>query len=402
MVADQDDLLPREEAVDRVRRLRDGSLGGQATERVTPGEGISGRTLAEDIVAGLDSPSHDVATMDGYALAAPPTYPLEIVDQVYAEDDPPEIAEGEAVAIATGAPLPTGANAVLRSEEATVADGRLTGAAVSPGTYTYRQGTNISDGDRLFEAGERLGAEDAILLAELGVEAVEVYEPFTVGVLATGSEIDADPSRDFDSAMLLELLRAWGARPTGEGTVPDDLDAVRERIEALAADYDVVVTTGGTSVGSHDYVIDAVDQLGDIAFHRVRIRPGKPLAFGDLEDAIAIAIPGKPVGAFTVASLVARPFFVPDGPLPGVEARCAVSVGVGEPGFEYAIPVTLENGTARPLGHRSSALQIYDDVFDPSVLSSATSATRADGMVITETGIEAGETVTVIPFDVIG
>lgn len=402
MVADQDDLIPRPEAVERVRDRRRHVLEDRSTETITPGDGIHGRTLATDIVADADIPAHDVATMDGYALRVPADYPLEVVDAVYAEDDPPTIDPSEAVEIATGGRLPAQANAVLRREDATVEDGRLSGPDLDPGTYTYRQGTNVSAGEVLFEAGERLDARDAILLAELGIDSVPVYEPFSVAVLATGSEISEDASRDFDSAMLQELFRAWGTRPRFEGVVPDDLDVVRDRIEALAVDYDVVVTTGGTSVGAHDYVIEALDAVGEIKFHRVRLRPGKPLAFAALDETTAIAIPGKPLGAYTVTSLVVREFFVSDGSLPGIDATCPVAVEIGDPGFEYAIPVTLEGDEARPLGHASSPLQIYEDVFDPSVLSSATRATRADGMVLRETGIEAGETVTVIPYDYFG
>lgn len=398
MVADQDDLISRQTAIERIRDHRAHVLDGRSTEFVTPGDGIHGRTLATDIVADADSPAHDVATMDGYALRAPASYPLDVVDAVYAEDDPPPMGPGEAVEIATGGRLPERANAVLRREDATVEDGRLSGPDLEPGTYTYRRGRNVSAGEVLFEAGERLDARDAILLAEMGVESVEVYEPFSVAVLATGSEIAEDASRDYDSAMLLELLRAWGVRPRFDGVVPDDLDVVSDRIETLGSDYDVVVTTGGTSVGAHDYVVEALDELGEILFHRVRVRPGKPLAVADLGGTTAIAIPGKPLGAYTATSLVARAFFVPDGQLPGVEATCPVAVDIGDPGFEYAIPVTLDGDEARPLGHVSSPLQVYGDVFDPSVLSSATRSTRADGMVLRETGIDAGETVTVVPY----
>ncbi|MFT4964892.1 MAG: molybdopterin molybdotransferase [Halobacteriales archaeon] len=401
MDGDHADLVSREDAAERILDASSTLLDGQETTTVAPGDGIRGRTLAQEVIAGRDVPADDHATMDGFAFEAPPEYPLEVVDSVYPEDDPPSIEAGEAVRIATGAPLPKRANAVLRSEEAEVENGRLTGTDVDPGTYTYERGSNVSEGDRLFATGERLGAKDAILLDDLSIDAVTVYAKLRVGVLATGSEIHEDPSRDNDSMMLVELLRAWGAEPTFEGTVPDEYDVVRDRIATLASQYDVVVTTGGTSVGPKDYVVRALDDLGSIDFHRVRIRPGKPLALAKLDDAVAFAIPGKPIGAYTVATLVVRPFFAGETDLPTVKATCAVDVDVGTADFEYAIPVELSNGEAVPLGHPTSALNVYDQVFDPSVLSSSTRASRADGAILTDSGITAGETVTVVPSNVL-
>jgi molybdopterin molybdotransferase len=204
-------------------------------------------------------------------------------------------------------------------------------------------------------------------------------------------------------------VESWGHDSTYEGTVPDEYDRVRDRIETLAQRYDVVLTTGGTSVGEKDYVIRSLEDLGEVDFHRVAIRPGKPIAAAELpaQDATAFAIPGKPVGAHTIASLVMRPYFVGERTgVPSVPAEFARDVGIGPAGFEYAIPVTLEPGegevpTAMPLGHADSALSVYSDTFDPSVLSSSTRATRADGFVITESGLAAGETVRVHPYSTV-
>lgn len=396
---DGDDLIELDAAADRVRGLRTERLSSLETERVSL-EASAGRTLAEPIRAPVDVPARSHATMDGFAFDATDGYPLEVVDEsVYPEDEPPALEAGTAVRIATGAPLPPAANAVLKREEATVEDGRLTGPALEPGTYVYERGSNVSEGDRLFDAGERLGAKDALLLGDLEIDEVAVRERMSVGLLATGTEIHEGRHRDLDSPMLAGLVGAWGHDATYEGSVPDENDRVESRIAALARDHDVVVTTGGTSVGDKDYVIRTLASLGEVLFHRVRLRPGKPIAVARLpdHDAVAIAVPGKPVGAYLVTALVTRAFFTGDQSLPTVSARLARDIGIATPGFTYAIPVTLEDGVAMPLGHADSALPIYEETFDPSVLSSSTRASRADGFVLTKEGLTADETVKVVP-----
>jgi molybdopterin molybdotransferase len=400
---DHDEMTWREAAVETVGEVRDSTLADQSTETVGIDE-LAGRVLAESIVADADAPPHDEATMDGYAFDATDDYPLSLVDvEIYPEDDPPSIGAGEAVEIATGAPLPPEANAVLKREESTVEDGQLSGAGIEPGTYTYGRGSNVAAGDRLFAAGDRLSPKDAILLRDLGHEAVDVAERFSTAVIATGTEIHEGTQSDLDSPMLAGLVRSWGHEATYEGTVPDEYDRVKSTIADCADRYDVVLTTGGTSVGYKDYVVRALRDLGTVHFHRVRIRPGKPIALATLpdHDAVVFAIPGKPVGAHTITTLVARPFFTGRTDLATVEATLAVDVDLGPAGFEYAVPVTLDAGTATPLGHVDSPLSVYEDVFDPSVLSSSTRAVCADGFVLTQADLSANESVDVVPYPVV-
>ncbi|TKX77029.1 molybdopterin molybdenumtransferase MoeA, partial [Halorubrum sp. SD626R] len=225
----------------------------------------------------------------------------------------------------------------------------------------------------------------------------------SVGLLATGTEIHEGRHTDLDSPMLAGLVDGWGGEATYEGTVPDEYDRVRDRIAGLADEHDVVMTTGGTSVGDKDYVVRALRELGTVLFHRVALRPGKPIAVATLDerDAVVFAIPGKPVGAHAVTSLVARPFFTGSTALPTVDAAMTSDVGIAVPGFTYAVPVTLADGEALPLGHVDSPLSVYEEAFDPSVLSSSTRATRADGFVLTESALSAGEAVDVVPYPVV-
>lgn len=403
MPGEYDELVARDAAVTRVLERRASALDAQATEEVDIST-IAGRVLAEDIIADTDSPAVSHATMDGFAFDATDAYPLQVIEtEIFPEDEPPAITAGQAVRIATGAPLPDGANAVLKREEARVEDGQLWGAEIEPGTYTYERGSNLARGETVFEAGERLSPKDAILLRDLGAESVDVYTPFSVGVLATGTEIHEGRSKDLDSPMLAGLVEAWGHSAAYAGSVPDEYDVVLDRVRTLAGEHDVVLTTGGTSVGKKDYAVRVLAELGIVDFHGVLIRPGKPIAVGALpeQDTTVFAIPGKPVGAHTITVLIARPFFTGRTELAKTDASLARSVDVPTPGFEYAVPVTLADGEAFPLGHVDSPLQVYRDEFDPSVLSSSTRATRADGFFITGSGVKQGESVRVIPYSVV-
>lgn len=398
------DLVTRSEACRHVRNLREELLGGHPTIALALDE-ISNATLATDITATTAMPAESHATMDGFTFDAMADYPHQVVDQeVFPEDEPGSLEPGQAVRIATGAPLPDGANTVLKREDATVQDGELTGTEVSPGTYVYERGSNVEAGELVFEAGERLSPKDAILLRNLGYETVDVYRRFSVGILATGTEIHEGRHSDLDSPMLAALIRSWGHEATIEGSVPDDPARVRERIRELAEGYDVIVTTGGTSVGHKDHVISSLAELGEVVVHRVRIRPGRPIAVARLpeQDAMAFAIPGKPIGAHVISTLVMRPFFTGTaGELPTITARITCDLDIGAEGFEYVVPIELSGGRATPLGHGSSPLSVYDDVFDPSVLSSSTRASRADGFFITETAVEAEDQVNVVPYPVV-
>lgn len=400
-MAEYDEMLWRENAVNRVLSLRAAVLSDQPTETVGL-DAVAGRVTAESITANRDVPDSDYATMDGYALDAADGYPLTVVsDETFPEDEGAALDVGETVRIATGAPLPERANAVLKREEASVEDGELTGPALEPGTDVYERGSNVARGEELFTTGELLSPKDSILLGDLHHEDVRVRERFSTAVLATGTEIHEGERQDLDSNMLTGLVRAWGHEATDEGSVPDESDRVRDRLAGLVAEYDVVLTSGGTSVGKKDYVVRALADLGEVLFHQVRVRPGKPVAVAQSDEGVFFAIPGKPVGAHTVASTVARPFFTGSGLLPTEAATVTADVELGPEGFEYAIPVVRDGRKAVPLGHISSELPVYETTFDPSVLSSSTRVTRADGLVLTRSALSAGETVSVVPYPVL-
>ena len=392
-------FVTRSRATAILQSLRERTIESLGTTTVEPGAGIRNRVVAAPVTAAADRPEYDRAMMDGYAVAADATQPLAVTEDVFPEDDRPTVPADTAVRITTGAPLPETADAVIRAEDAIVEGGQLRGPSVESGEYTYRQGSNVRAGERVYDVGARLAARDAILLKDLEVDAVPVYRPFSVAVLATGTEITEDPSMDRDSEMLLELFDAWGAEATIEGVVPDEPDAVASSIESLAAEYDVVATTGGTSQGSKDYVLSALESLGEVQFHGLQFRPGKSLGVADLDSAVAFAVPGKPFAAYTVTAFVLRTFFTGESRLPTVEGVCPVDVGIPNPDFTYAIPATLNGEEVVPLGHESSSVPIYGNVFKTTALSSVTRIARADGAILATDPIGAGEQVTVVPYE---
>lgn len=415
------DPASRPAAVDAVLSLRQRHLESTPTTTARPA-GVSGRVLADRIEAPRDDPATDRSTMDGYAVSTADGSPWRVTrTEVYPEDEQPEMGADEAVSVATGGRLPERADAVLKREDTELAGKELTGPAVEPGTNVYARGSNLEAGESLFERGERLLPKDAVLLDDIGVEELLVRRRWSVGVLATGSELAAGDRTDRDSNMLVALARSLGHEATLEGVVADDPEAIRERIATLGRKHDVVLTSGGTSVGSRDHVGRALADIGDVLVDGTTTRPGKSVTVARLADAVAVALPGRPVACHVGAVLYVRPLLTGRRDLPGVRAKATTAIDLGPDG-ECAVPVTLDHskeraesagGSARPgegacgswrTGGECLARPVDADpraeryTFRPSLLSSMTRATRADGFLLLEKGVEAGETVTIAPF----
>ncbi|WP_049903752.1 molybdopterin molybdotransferase MoeA [Halococcus agarilyticus] len=392
-------LVLRSVAVERITEARSTALADVATVSVEL-DAIAGRVLAEDVHAPRDVPPHDYATMDGYAAVADDDPPLAVVGEVAPEDEPPEIDPETAVRIATGAPLPSRADAVLKREDATVADGQLTTWDLATGTNVHCRGTTAEADERLFAAGDRLAPRHAALCRDVGIDTLPVRERFTVGIVATGTEIHEGRQPDRDSEFLANLVRSWGHVPADLRTVPDDPAAVRETIEDVTANHDIVLTTGGTSVGTADHVSSALAEH-DPLFAGVRLRPGRPVTAAVVDGIPVVALPGKPIAAHTAAVLVARPLFTGESDLPTVTATPEHHVEIPDVDREYAVPVVVTDGRATALGHVDSSLSLYDERFRPGLVAASTRTTLADGFVLTETALEPDESVEVVPYPVV-
>ena len=279
------------------------------------------RVLAERVVAGEDVPPFANTAMDGYAVRAVDTagapVQLEVVGTLAAGSAPDvEVGPGQAVRIMTGAPIPTGADAVVMVERTSTADGTSVTieVAATSGDHIRRAGDDISSGQAVFEPGDELTPGHLGVLASLGFEQVRVVPPARVGVLSTGDELTTGPTplrpgqiRDSNRPTLLAMLREAGCVPVDLGSVADDEPAIRKAIEQGLAGCDALVTSGGVSVGDFDYVKAVLKDLGQMNWWQVAVKPAKPLAFGVVSGRPVFGLPGNPVSSMVSFELFARP-----------------------------------------------------------------------------------------------
>jgi molybdopterin molybdotransferase len=272
------------------------------------------------------------------------------------------VAPGEAARVHTGSPVPEGADAVVMVENSdTLSQGGATEVelfdAVAVGENVAPVGEDIERGQRLFEPGQRLRPSDLGLLRAAGLDAVRAYERPTVGVVPTGDEVverDPDPGEVIGTNGLTvsRLVGRWGGVATERQPVPDDREALRAAVERDLT-KDVIVTTGGSSVGERDLVPEVVDDLGEVLVHGVALKPGHPVALGVVHDTPVVLLPGYPVACIVNAVQLLRPVLKYRGhlPLPAhptTEARLGGKIR-SEPGVRTFARVRLEDGEDGPV-----------------------------------------------------
>lgn len=368
-----------------------------------------GLVVAQDIVAPEDVPGFDRATMDGFAVRASDTFGaseglpayLEVAGEVRMGEAPPgELFPGQAYRIATGGMLPAGADAVVMVEYTEPVDERTVGVTrpVAPGENTVRRGDDIRAGEVLFAAGHRLRPQDVGLLAAAGVSRVPVLRRPRVGIITTGDEIvpvDQVPGpgqvRDVNSYTNSCLVTACGGLPVLYGIVRDDFQALRDTVARAVQETDVVVISGGSSVGARDMTARVIDSLGEpgVLFHGLAVRPGKPTIGAVVGGKAVIGLPGHPVSAMVVFDLIVRPLLHPGDRRLTVRARITRQLRSAAGREDYVrVRLTDEGGAlvAEPILGKSGLI--------------ATMA-RADGLAripLDSEGVRAGETVEVILF----
>ncbi|MGL4995568.1 MAG: molybdopterin molybdotransferase MoeA, partial [Deefgea sp.] len=286
-----------------------------AARRITEVETVpllaaNGRVLAQDVIAPIDVPGFDNSAMDGYALniddfAVPPTDFL-ISQRIAAGEVGTNFAAGEAARIFTGAPIPAGANAVAMQEVCCVSDGRVSVAMnLKSGANIRRAGEDIAAQSVVLAAGTRLGSAEIGLAASIGMPSLPVVRALKVALLSTGDEL-VEPGTDLGAGQIYNsnryaintLLQTLGCVVSDFGIVADDRAATIELLKTAAAEHDVVITSGGVSVGEEDHVKAAVEYLGSLDLWKIAMKPGKPFAHGRIGEADFIGLPGNPVSSF--------------------------------------------------------------------------------------------------------
>lgn len=282
------------------------------------------RVLAEDLLSGVDVPAMDNSAMDGYAvrsaeLADDKEYRLPVSQRIAAGDCGTPLQSATAARIFTGAPLPAGADAVVMQELCErQPDGsvRIHGS-VGHGDNVRRAGEDIASGAVILKKGTRLRPQEIGLAACIGAARLSVFRRVRVALLSTGNELVMPgerlrPGQRFNSNhhTLMTLLTGLGCEIADGAQLPDDRSATRRALQQAAHEADLVLTSGGVSVGEEDHVRAVVEELGHLDLWRVAIKPGKPLAFGRIGLAAFIGLPGNPVSAFVTFCLFVRPFIL--------------------------------------------------------------------------------------------
>jgi len=315
---DGDNLRPVDEAIDELLR-RAPAL--PPVEHVALPDAL-GRVLAEPLVAPFAVPAWDNSAMDGYALRAA-DLPAEggrltLAGRIAAGDLADErLPTGHVVRIFTGAPLPVGADTVV-PQELCRPDGKgVWLPVIRPGDHVRRKGEELQAGTRVLEAGQRLRPQELGLLASFGVARVAVYRRLRVGLLSSGNEL-REPGEPLGAGQiynsnrycLLGVLRSLGLEVHDYPILIDELAASRDALALAASEWDILITSGGVSVGEEDYLKQAIRELGELHLWRLAIQPGKPLAFGEVGGKPWIGLPGNPAAALITSLVVARPFLL--------------------------------------------------------------------------------------------
>ena len=362
-----------------------------------------GRVLAEPVVSGIAVPPLDNSEMDGYAVrSADLTHvpaSLPVSQRIQAGQVGQPLAAGSAARIFTGAPIPPGCDAIVPQEATQLQADRVVVLAMpTPGQWIRPAGMDIAAGAKVLARGTRLRPPHVGLAASVGLANLTVYRRLKVGVLFTGDELamPGDPlpeGRIYNSNrfLLSALLRGLGCEVIDLGIVPDRLEPTRQALVRAAEQADLVISCGGVSVGEADYVRAAVQAEGAIDLWQIAMKPGKPLAFGQVRGVPFIGLPGNPVSGLVTFAMLARPFIL--------KRQGAIEL------LPRAIPMRADF-EVRQAGARRELLRVR--VTDQGSLQAfavqnsavLTSAAWADGLADIEVGrrVARGDEVPYLPF----
>jgi molybdopterin molybdotransferase len=334
-------LLGIDAALDLIRER----IAPVVSEEEAPLAEACGRILARDLVAAIDVPPHPNSAVDGYAVAHADLLPdrdtvLPVTGRAAAGHPLGRpAARGEAIRIFTGAPMPDGLDTVMMQEDCVVEEGRVRLApGIRKGANRRHAGEDVAKGAVALAAGRRLKPPDLGLAAALGQDRLTVFRRLRVALLSTGDEVrepgqELPPGAIYDAnrVMLMALLQGLGCAVSDLGIRPDHAEGLADTLAAASAGHDLIVTSGGVSTGEEDHVKAAIERLGRLDFWRLAIKPGRPVALGQIRGVPLIGLPGNPVAAALTFAVLARPLILR---LAGAEAVAPLLLPVMA-GFTY-------------------------------------------------------------------
>jgi len=338
------------------------------------------RILARAQRSTMDVPPMDNSAMDGYAVRVADGTKLRVAQKIMAGSVGKPLERGTAARIFTGAPIPPGADAVIMQEQVEVQGSEVVlKKTPKPGEWVRYVGSDVRKGGEILPAGKRLLPQDTGLAASVGIKTLPVHRRVKLGLFFTGDELvmpgePLAPGRIYNSNRftLRGLAEVFGCELRDYGIVPDTLEATREVLRRAASECDLIVTSGGVSVGDADYVKPAVEAEGRLLMWRIAMKPGRPLAFGTVKKAFFIGLPGNPVSSFVTFLIFVRPFLLRTQGVLDVEAKTILA----KADFDWPEP-DQRREFLRVRWNAQGGLDIYPTQ-DSAVL---TSTAWADGLV---------------------
>lgn len=312
-------LLPFDEAQEKIFQQ---ITPTDAVETVSVKEAL-GRTLGEEIISPINVPAYDNSAMDGYAIQGSDlpesgTVTLEVVGSSFA-GTPFEgtMGSGQAIRIMTGAKIPAGADTVIMQEKATREEEQVSFSSEDnhrEGENVRMAGEDMQEGEAVLQPGKALGAAELGMIASLGYGEIQVKRRIKVAFFSTGDELCSAGEAlgdgqiyDSNRYTVFSMLSNLGVELIDLGIIRDKRELIEQAFKDAAAQADVVITSGGVSVGEADFVKETLDKLGEVNFWRIAMKPGKPLAFGRIDDAWFFGLPGNPVSAMVTFLQFVRP-----------------------------------------------------------------------------------------------
>ncbi|USX11820.1 molybdopterin molybdotransferase MoeA [Oxalobacteraceae bacterium OTU3CAMAD1] len=391
-------------AVAEARALMLAAARPVADTETVPTLNANGRILAHAQVSGMNVPGMDNTQMDGYAVRAADcasgSAVLTVSQRIPAGHVGQPLLPGTAARIFTGAHIPEGADAVVMQEQCELVGNLVTiKHAPKPGEWIRRAGEDITNGSVILPAGARLRSQELGLAASVGLAQLAVKRKLRVAVFFTGDELTMPgeplaPGAIYNSNRftLRALLENLGCEITDFGIVPDSLEATRSVLRESARAHDLIITSGGVSVGEEDHIKPAVEAEGKLNMWLIAVKPGKPLAFGEVKDAFFLGLPGNPVASFITFLMFVRPFILR---LQGASGEIAPRAFTMRADFDLP-KADKRNEFLRARINAAGGLELFSNQ-SSGVL---TSTVWGDGVIDNPPGttISAGDMVRFIPF----